>query len=88
MTQDAYWTALGGPVNAQSQAILDVAQEKFNTHINTACNVASDDKLRLRSLDRAMAVSDFLEEISQDMDKAKQVLEDRAREEEEKKQAS
>lgn len=68
-----------------AQVLLDIAQEKFNSHIQSACDTQADGKQRLRALDRALAMSEYLDEVASDMEKAKAEVERRWRDEEERK---
>lgn len=82
--KEQYWRSMASAVNPQSQALLDTMQEKFNAHIGAACDLEGDDKKRLRSLDRALAISEMMDEIAREMAAAPEVvkeMERKAREE-------
>ena len=85
LNDEQFWTALNASVNPQTQAVLHLAQDKFMTHIQCAADIEASAEKRLRALDRAMAVADFLDEVDADLTAAKQEVERRAALKEEEK---
>lgn len=71
LNPDQLWTAFASPENPQSTALLHVAQDKFVAHIQTAADAKMSSDERLRALDRAMAVADFMEEVDRNFAMAK-----------------
>jgi hypothetical protein len=60
---DQFWTAMAAPENPQASALLHTAQDKFMSHIQAAAGVTTPEGERLRALDRAMAIADFMTEV-------------------------
>jgi len=78
LNDEQFWSAMASPVNPQTQAVLHVATDKFVQHMQMASDLEAPGEKRLRALDRAMAVADFLNETDNDLAGAKAELERRA----------
>lgn len=63
LSDDQLWNAFAASPNPQSLAVLHVAQDKFVSHMQTAASPEAASELRLRALDRAMAIADLMSEV-------------------------
>ncbi len=71
LNDDQYWGALNATLNPQTLAVLHIAQDRFMAHVQTAADVEAPSEKRLRALDRAMALADFLSGVDSEMELAK-----------------
>lgn len=71
LNEDQWWTAFAGTEAPQTKAVLHVAQDKFVTYIQGAAQPGAPGEERLRNLDRAMAIADFMSEVDNNFAVAK-----------------
>lgn len=69
INEEQWWQAMAAPVNPQTQAVLHEATNKYVGYMQSAAGPGPVEE-RLRNLDRAMAIADYLGTIEQAMEDA------------------